>query len=231
MRIDIKKKKRGEILAMLSKERILKIDIFTPDNTKILSLTNKQFLLQEAASSSDTMLLIKGRGLPEIPRNTPLEVITSVKSGERIKYGSFVTVSTDNQLNILVKTDDSRVMEERRRYYKIEADIDCIVNFIDRGEERITFDKPMIAKIKDLNIGGIFLCSCKSELQKNDVLMLTIMLDSNMVNICAEILRVQKNAAGDITGYGCRFINLSPSIEEIFAKYVFRLQLEKLKEK
>lgn len=216
---------------MLSKERILKIDIFTPDNIKILSLTNKQFLLQEANSDADTMLLIKGRGLPEIPRNTPLDVISNVKSGERIKYSAFVTVSTDRQLNILIKSSDSRVMEERRRYYKIEADLDCIINFLDRGEERITFDKPVIAKIKDLNIGGIFLCSCKSELQKDDVLMLTIMLDDQMVNIGAEILRVQKNAAGDIIGYGCRFLNLSPGIEEIFAKYVFRLQLEKLKDK
>ena len=216
---------------MLSKERFLKIDIFTPDNIKILSLTNKQFLLQEANSDADTMLLIKGRGLPEIPRNTPLDVISNVKSGERIKYSAFVTVSTDRQLNILIKSSDSRVMEERRRYYKIEADLDCIINFLDRGEERITFDKPVIAKIKDLNIGGIFLCSCKSELQKGDVLMLTIMLDDQMVNIGAEILRVQKNAAGDIIGYGCRFLNLSPGIEEIFAKYVFRLQLEKLKDK
>ena len=216
---------------MLSKERILKIDIFTPDNIKILSLTNKQFLLQEANSDADTMLLIKGRGLPEIPRNTPLDVISNVKSGERIKYSAFVTVSTDRQLNILIKSSDSRVMEERRRYYKIEADLDCIINFLDRGEERITFDKPVIAKIKDLNIGGIFLCSCKSELQKGDVLMLTIMLDDQMVNIGAEILRVQKNAAGDIIGYGSRFLNLSPGIEEIFAKYVFRLQLEKLKDK
>ena len=216
---------------MLSKERILKIDIFTPDNIKILSLTNKQFLLQEANSDADTMLLIKGRGLPEIPRNTPLDVISNVKSGERIKYSAFVTVSTDRQLNILIKSSDSRVMEERRRYYKIEADLDCIINFLDRGEERITFDKPVIAKIKDLNIGGIFLCSCKSELQKGDVLMLTIMLDDQMVNIGAETLRVQKNAAGDIIGYGCRFLNLSPGIEEIFAKYVFRLQLEKLKDK
>ncbi|MCM1297966.1 MAG: PilZ domain-containing protein [Firmicutes bacterium] len=177
------------------------------------------------------MLLIKGRGLPEIPRNTPLYTIASVKSGERIKYPAFVTVSTDSQLNILVKSEDPRVMEERRRYYKIEADLDCIINFVDRGEERIVFEKPLIAKIKDLNIGGIFLCSCKSELEKGDVMMLTIMLEDNMVNIGAEILRAQKNSAGDTVGYGCRFVNLSPGIEELFAKYVFRLQLEKLKDK
>lgn len=52
-----------------------------------------------------------------------------------------------------------------------------------------------------------------------------------MVNIGAEILRAQKNSAGDTVGYGCRFVNLSPGIEELFAKYVFRLQLEKLKDK
>ncbi len=216
---------------MLSKERIVKLDIFTPDNTKILSLTNKQFLLQEASRDSDTMLLVKGRELPEIVRNTPLFVVTSVKSGERLKYSSYVTVSTKNQLNILIHSGDGRVMEERRRYYKIDADLDCIINFLDRGEERITFEKPLIGRIKDLSIGGIFLCSCKEELQKGDLLMLTIILGQDMVNITAEILRIQKNAAGDVTGYGCRFVNISPNLEEIFAKYVFKLQLEKLKDK
>lgn len=216
---------------MLSKERIVKLEIFTPDNTKILSLTNKQFLLQEANRDSDTMLLVKGKELPEIVRNTPLFVVTSVKSGERLKYSSYVTVSTKSQLNILIHSGEGRVMEERRRYYKIDADLDCIINFLDRGDERITFDKPLIGRIKDLNIGGIFLCSCKEELQQGDMLMLTIMLDQEMINIGAEILREQKNAAGDVTGYGCRFVNASPALEEVFAKYIFKLQLQKLKDK
>ena len=84
-----------------------------------------------------------------------------------------------------------------------------------------------MAQIKDLNIGGIFLCICGADLQKSDLLMLTILFETKNVDIAAEIIRVQTNAAGDVTGY---FTNLTPTVEETFAKYVFRVQLDNFKD-
>ena len=45
---------------MLSRERILKLEILTPDeaHTKILSATNKQFSLQNSSTGRADMLLI-----------------------------------------------------------------------------------------------------------------------------------------------------------------------------
>ena len=218
---------------MLSRERILKLDILTPDNTKILTASNKQFSLPIVTNSvtgqSETMLIVKGRDIPEIERNSEITVITYMRSGERIKYPGFVSLSTEYQLNVLLRVARAQVMEERRRYYKVEADIQCIINSIERHGVRIALTKPATARIKDLNIGGVFLCFCNEDLQKDDLLLISMELENKMIDVAAEIIRVQQNAAGDSAGYGCRFLNVPPSMEELFARFVFNVQLENLK--
>lgn len=218
---------------MLSRERILKLDILTPDNTKILSANNRQFSIpvvtNNVTGQSETMLIVKGRDIPEIEHNSEISVITYMRSGERVKYPGFVSLSTEYQLNVLLRTARAQVMEERRRYYKVEADIRCIINSIERDGERIAMTKPATAKIKDMNIGGVFLCFCNEDLHKEDKLLLNMELGEKRVDVAAEIIRVQFNAAGDPMGYGCRFLNVPPSLEETFARFVFNVQLENLK--
>ena len=218
---------------MLSRERILKLDILTPDNAKILTANNKQFsvpvVTNKVTGQSETVLIVKGRDIPEIEHNSEVFVITYMRSGERVKYPGFVRLSTDYQLNVLLRTSRAQVMEERRRYYKVETDIRCIINAIDRRGEHILLDKPATAHIKDLNIGGIFIYYCNEDLREGDKLLLCITLGEKMVDVSAEIIRVQFNAAGDPTGYGCRFLNVPPSMEETFARFVFDVQLETLR--
>lgn len=218
---------------MLSRERILKLDILTPDNTKILSANNRQFSIptvtNHVTGQSETMLIIKGRDIPEIEHNTEISVITYMRSGERVKYPGFVSLSTDYQLNVLLRTARAQVMEERRRYYKVDADIRCVINTIEREGKNIAMDRPATAKIKDLNIGGVFLCFCDEELRQGDLLQMSLALEEKMVDVPAEIIRVQFNAAGDPTGYGCRFLKVPPSLEETFARFVFNVQLDNLK--
>ena len=222
---------------MLSRERIIKLDIMTVDENpaKIMSAGYKQFSLQSSPTGrSDMLLIIKGYGLPEVETNNEVNVIAHMKNGERVSYRSHVTVSTEYQLNIVIKTDHSKILAERRRYFRVEADINCIITAIIRDGSRTNLDTPAIAEIRDLNIGGIFLCICDEVLKESDVLVLTILLDtkteSKNIDIMAEIIKVQVNAAGDVTGYGCRFTNLTPAVEETFAKYVFKVQLDNLKD-
>lgn len=218
---------------MLSRERIIKLDILTPDEaqTKILSAGSRQFSLQNSSTGrSDLLLIIKGRGLPEVERGGVVNVIAHMKNGERVKYPSYVTVSTGTQLNVVMRTDRAQVLAERRRYYRVEAHINCIINAIERGGSKIPLDPPAIAQIKDLNIGGIFLCICDANLEQSDKLMLTILLETKNIDIMAEIIKVQTNSAGDVIGYGCRFTNLTPAVEETFAKYVFKVQLDNFKD-
>ena len=218
---------------MLSRERILKLDILTVDNAKILTANNKQFSLpivtNNVTGQSETMLIVKGRDIPEIDRNSEVSVITYMRSGERVKYPGFVSLSTEYQLNVLLRVTRAQVMEERRRYYKVETDIRCVINTIERNGSRIALTKPATARIKDMNIGGVFLCFCNEDLQKDDKLMISMELEDKMTDVAAEIIRVQHNAAGDSSGYGCRFLNVPPALEETFARFVFNVQLENLR--
>ena len=218
---------------MLSRERILKLDILTPDDTKILTANNKQFsvpiVTNNVTGQAETMLIVKGRDIPEVDRNTEVSVITYMRSGERVRYPGFVSLSTEFQLNLLLRTARAQVMEERRRYYKVDADIECIINEIVRAERRVPMTGPAVAKIKDMNIGGVFIALCDVEMQKYDRLRLNIEMEGKMLDVIAEIIRVQFNAAGDPVGYGCRFLNVPPYVEEIFARFVFNVQLESLR--
>lgn len=216
---------------MLLRDQILKLDILTVDAVRILSATNRQFSLREmegGINNGDTMMILKGNKLPEIDRGAGLEVIASMKNGQRVKFPSYVSVSTEYQLNVVIRTDQGAVLEERRRYYKIDVDISCVINCVERNESRNILTKPYLTKIRDLNIGGIFLCICAEPLEMGDKLMLTLDLGDRTVDLDAVILRVQKNAAGDPVGYGCQFVNVTAAEEDIISKYVFELQKERL---
>lgn len=216
---------------MLLRDQILKLDILTVDNVRILSATNKQFSLQKmegGINSGDTLMILKGSGLPEIDRGAGLDVIASMKNGQRVKYPSYVSVSTEYQLNVVIRTDQGAVLQERRRYYKINVDIACVINCVERNDSRAVLTKPYITKIRDLNIGGVFLCICDEPLEMGDKLMLTLDLGNQTIDLDAVILRIQKNAAGDTVGYGCQFINVTAAEEDVISKYVFELQKQRL---
>ncbi len=216
---------------MLLRDQILKLDILTVDNVRILSATNKQFSLRAmegGINNGDTMMIIKGSRLPEIDRGSGLEVVASMKNGQRVKFPSYVSVSTEYQLNIVIRTEQGTVLQERRRYYKVDVDIACIINSVERNENRSVLTKPYLTKIRDLNIGGVFLCICDEPLETADKLKLTLDLGSKTIDLDAVILRIQKNAAGDTIGYGCQFINVTPAEEDVISKYVFELQKERL---
>ena len=216
---------------MLLRDQILKLDILTVDDVRILSATNRQFSLREmegGINNGDTMMILKGSKLPEIDRGAGLNVIASMKNGQRVKFPAYVSVSTEYQLNVVIRTEQGTVLEERRRYYKVDVDIACVINSVERNDDRGILSRPYITKIRDLNIGGIFLCICDEPLEMGDKLMLTVDLGGKLTDLEAVILRVQKNAAGDAIGYGCQFVNVTVGDEEILSRYVFELQKERL---
>ncbi|MDE7281851.1 MAG: hypothetical protein K2N36_08965, partial [Ruminiclostridium sp.] len=85
---------------MLTREKILKIDIVTPEEVRILSAGNKQFTLREYNNATynqnpDMMLITKGKGLPQIQHNAEVFAIAYMRNGHRIKFPSYVSMSND----------------------------------------------------------------------------------------------------------------------------------------
>lgn len=218
---------------MISRDQIIKIDILTADNRKILSAAGRQFSIQAidgGINGGDSILILRGKDLPEMYKGDYVSVIMSMRNGQRIRFPSFISVSTVFQLNVVIRNSEGKSLTERRRYYKVEVDIDCVINCVERDDNRTVLAKPYITKIRDINIGGIFLCICDEPLEVNDKLMITIDLDYRTLDLEAVILRVQRDEFGEIVGYGCQFLHPTAAEEDIISKYIFELQKERLRE-
>lgn len=218
---------------MLAKEKIIKVDILTPNGVRILTATNKQFSISTSSNPASgkiqTMMIFKGRELPEIEMGVDISIIVYMRSGERVNYPCKVSLSTDLQLNLLILTYRAEIVRERRRFYKVEADLPCFIKSIKRAETKTSLAIPVAGQIKDLNLGGVFICVSAIKLIPSDCITITLEVLGKTIELDAEIIRMQYNAAGDISGYGCKFLNVPPIIEEYIAKFVFQVQLEQRK--
>lgn len=216
---------------MLNQSKINKVDILTLGNTRIMTLNANQFTIPLGTEKNGNQIIIKGREIPEIAQNSPLYLIMYMRSGERIRYSAKVSLSTPFQLNILVSLGDIEVLKERRRFYKVDTNLPCKVTGILRNKVPINLENEQSASIGNMNIGGIFLETSDLQLEKEDLIYLRINLDNSITNVLAKVLRSQFNAAGELIGYGCEFVDISPQNEELFAKFIYKKQLEERNKK
>ncbi len=205
--------------------KIIKVEIL--DRNGITAITSeKNFVFpKNIESAEDSILIIKGKGMREFPKDERVHVIATTKAGDRIKYPGMVTVSLDSQLNVrILKTRDTEVLEERRRYFKIKVEEHGRVLFLVRDDETIRFEEPIPMDIHDINIGGVFMTS-EYVFQQDDMVCIDIDLFVDYrLNAIAQILRVQKDVDGSIKGYGCQFQGLTASQEDYIGKYIYKVQ-------
>lgn len=171
------------------------------------------------------MLMIKGQELPELKMNTLVDVIINDKKGDRIRYPGRITLSNQFQMNIMFKPFSQKILEERRRFYKIKTNLPCSISFVTREEKIIRFPEPIKALITDFNIGGVFLEQVDQPLQEKDVAMLLIELMNTSLELPTLVLRVAQLPDGT-NGYGCRFLNVTQRHEEILGRFVNHIQRE-----
>ncbi|MCM1578997.1 MAG: PilZ domain-containing protein [Ruminococcus sp.] len=214
---------------MISKEKIKKIDVYTEEGERILTTARFTFPRDFFKIRGYELVAIRGRGLPVVDKEHNIDVIFEYVNGTRIKCRTHADISTTEQLNFHV--DDGEVLEERRQSYKVATKESAFVTAIERGDEVIELEEQYEATILNINLGGVLL-HCDIELFAGDVVDF-IFLPDNM-SVKAEILRVQKELDGSITGYGCRFLGITPSQEEKLVRHLFECQMaerERLKQK
>ena len=121
---------------MLFSNKIIKIEVLDKNGTVVVTSEKGFVFPKNLDSDEDSILIIKGKNLTEFERNERVFVIVSTKAGDRIRYNGCVTVSMDTQLNIKVFTfDDTKVLQERRRYFKIRVEERGRALFFVRGED------------------------------------------------------------------------------------------------
>lgn len=221
-----------EDLVLLA-NKIIKIDIV--DASGAVALTSEKYFTfpTNLYSDEDSILIIKGRGLREFQKDERVSIIATEKTGDRTRYAGIVSVSLDTQLNIkLLKSGDSQLLQERRRYFKIKVQENGRALFFVRDEDTIRFDEPYSILVHDINIGGIFM-SCEYDFQIEDMVCLDIDLFVDYrLNAVVRVLRIQRDGEGEKLGYGCEFQGLTAAQEDYIGKYIYKAQfMQRQKEK
>lgn len=216
---------------MLDRKKIIKIEVTSPAGRKLVVAEKDSFSFPRLFVNDmpvNNIIIIKGKELPEFEIDKNLYVITYMKNGDRLRYPAAVRMSLPDQLNVQLRSDYGTLMEERRRYFKVDADIECSVLGFMRGEDEFyEFEEPVLATIKNISIGGVFLFHVDCDFAPGDSILLNFEIEGEYVDIMAKILRIQHNNQGGIDGYGCQFENADPAQEELFAQFVYNVQLRK----
>lgn len=208
--------------------KVIKVEVLD-EKGNILLTSEKGFTLpKDMSSEDDAIVIIKGRDLPEFERNKIVSIVTTTKSGDRIKYSGAVTVSMRTQMNIkLLRSGDTQVLRERRRYFKVKVNENGRALFFVRGDKTIRFDEPLEITVKDINVGGVFVMCSDYEFMVDDLVCFDIDLFIDApLNAAARVLRVQRGPDGEITGYGCEFQGLTASQEDSIGRFILKVQSE-----
>jgi hypothetical protein len=217
---------------MINKDKIRCVTVYDTGNHIILTAKNDHvsFPRDFFKVKSGELVVIKGKELPAAFKGTKISTIFEYLTGDRVKYESEVELGSESQWNFRVST--GVMLEERRRFYKVNVDFDGTIDMYIRNEEIVSLDSPYTAHFSDLNLGGAFFSCDQFEFQTGDTVKLTFM-DGRM-ELMSEILRVQKDESGvRIKGYGSKFTSVTLSQEEQMSRFIFECQLaerEKRKE-
>lgn len=208
--------------------KVIKVEVLD-EKGKVLVTSEKGFTLpKDMSSSEDAIVMIKGKDLPELDRNTIVSVVTTSKSADRVRYSGAISVSMETQMNIrLLQSGDTQLLQERRRYFKIKVNERGRALFYVRDEKTIRFDEPVEISVRDINVGGVFVMCADYEFMENDLICFDIDLNvDNPLNAAARVLRVQRGPDGVVMGYGCEFQGLTASQEDVISRFILKVQSE-----
>lgn len=210
--------------------KVIKVEVLDEKGNIIITAEKGFVVPKNMQSDEDCIVMIKGKNLPELDHNRIVSVVTTTKSGDRIKYSGAVSVSMETQMNIqLLRSGDTRVLEERRRFFKIKVHEKGKALFFVRDEKTIRFDEPLTIEVLDINVGGVFLMcdQDKAEFMLDDLICVEIDLFMDYpLNAAVKVLRVQRDSEGNICGYGCEFQGLTAAQEDYIGRFIYKVQSE-----
>lgn len=207
--------------------KIIKVDVLDEKGMLIHSAEKGFVVPNNIAADEDGIIMIKGKNLPELDHNRIVSVVTTSKGGDRVRYTCAVTVSLDTQMNVrIMRNNDSQLLEERRRYYKLKIKESGRALFYIRDEKTVRYDEPRHIEILDINVGGIFMV-VDDEFMEDDLICVELdLFEEYPLNAAARVLRIQRDPDGKITGYGCEFQGLTAAQEDYIGRFVYKVQSE-----
>lgn len=218
---------------MLFGGKVIKVDVLDENGTLIISAEKNFVFPKNLNSDEDSILIIKGKDLPELERNKIVTVIATTKANDRIKHMGAVAVAMERQMNIkILQNGETRVLEERRRYFKLKINEKGRALFYVREEQNVRFDEPVSILVLDINVGGIFMKVDDYEFIEDDLVCVEVdLFEDYPLNAAVRILRVQRDSEGVLKGYGCEFQGLTAAQEDYIGRFIYKVQLEERQKK
>ena len=207
--------------------KVIKVELLD-DKGKLILTAEKNFVLPKNMDDDDSIVIFKGKNLPDLERNAIVSVVTTTKANDRIRYTGAVSMSMDTQLNVkILKNNETQVLQERRRFFKIKINEKGRALFYVRGEKTVRYDEPPEISVLDINVGGIFFSCETEEFMEGDLVCVDVdLFIDNPLNTAVKILRVQRNEDGSIKGYGCLFESLTGAQEDYIGRFIMKVQSE-----
>ena len=207
--------------------KVIKVELLD-DKGKLIFTAEKNFVLPKNMDDEDSIVIFKGKNLPDLERNTIVSIVTTTKANDRIRYTGAVSMSMDTQLNVKIfKNNETQVLQERRRFFKIKINDKGRALFYVRGEKTVRYDEPPEISVLDINVGGIFFSCETEECVEGDLVCVDVdLFIDNPLNTAVKILRVQRNEDGSIKGYGCLFESLTGAQEDYIGRFIMKVQSE-----
>lgn len=206
---------------MIKKDKIGRVVIYDSQDRLLLTTKSVFFPKDFFRIKGRDLVMIKGSGLPLIPKDEYISAVFEYINGMRMKYKTSVDLSTDQQMNFHV--GDGIALEERRASFKINVEFNAASSFYIRNEEIVNFEKPLNVHICNINLGGVYM-KTDFDFEPGDQLLLVFF--GGEMELLTEVLRVQnKIGTSEVDGYGCHFLNITQTQEERLARYIFECQI------
>ncbi len=226
MFIFIKSVKGGNL--SVDSKKVLKIEAYTMSNKLIVSSADFSVTNIDIRHKNMEQVVLKADIKNPVSASQKIKIIVYMLNGDRLQYTTSVDLCTTFQLNAMID-ENFVILEERRRFYKVKVKLKAMVVLVSDEDKEIIVDKPFNVIIRDINIGGIYIESSNIRLKVNDIINIQLNLCDRDMVLCAKILRCQ-NVGMSNEGYGCSFINIKNSQEEQIAKYINKIQRERMDE-
>ena len=219
---------------MIDKSGITSVRVTALDGKLLLETDSEHFSFPRMFIHNmpvTNIIMIKMKDLPDFEADSGVYVIAYMKNGDRVRYMGRVKLSLENQLNIQIRDEYGTVMEERRRYFKVQSELRCVISGYERDNTVYEFDSPILSTIKNVSIGGVFIAKTDVTFRKDDILLLNFRVGTEVVGAVVKVLRLQLFPDGSLEGYGCEFANVDKRMEELLARLVYDIQLKQRQEK
>lgn len=145
-----------------------------------------------------------------------------------IEYKKIVSASFSIQYKVRCELIDLVEILQRRNNVKVKTNISTTITLVDDEDEEIINLKTQrpfdyAAFIKDISASGVFVTT-EEELAISQRFVFIFSESPKPIRIISEIIRIQKLSKGGY-GYGCKFLNMSDSMESVVRRFVFKVQL------